>query len=830
MAKSLLIVESPTKAKTLERYLGKDFIVKASVGHVKDLPKNKLGIDLEHQFQPEYEALRGKKSILKELSQAAAKAETIYLGPDPDREGEAIAWHIAEEIGAKDKAVYRVLFHELTQKAIEEALAHPEPLNRSLYEAQQTRRILDRLVGYLISPLLWEKVKRGLSAGRVQSVAVRLICEREREIQRFEAEEYWTITAQLSPQAALEAGLKDPGDRAANAFSARLWRCQKQKCKIPSETEATRLVDTLRSLEYRVAKVERKKQRKNPVPPFITSTLQQEAARKLRFAAKRTMIIAQRLYEGIELGTEGADGLITYMRTDSTRLSSDSVQAVRGYIEQMWGKAYVPAKPTLFKSKKSAQDAHEAIRPTDVTRSPEAVAPFLTKEQLALYSLIWKRFVACQMAPAVIAQTTMDVAAGSYVFRATGSVVEFPGFMKVYVESRENGEPGKDEEGRLPDLPEGQKLSLLGLIPKQHFTQPPPRFSEAGLIKELEERGIGRPSTYAAILTTIVDKEYVRLEKPRLIPTELGFLINDLLVANFPDIVDVEFTAKMEGSLDAIAANQYPYLQLLEGFYGQFARTLETAREQMLNLKREGVATELECPRCQRRLHIKWSRNGPFLGCSGYPDCGFTSDYERNEKGCVTPMAARTSSEVCASCGLPMLVKRGRFGSFLACSGYPECKTTRSLQAENQAPASPPPPPQYADANCEKCGGRFVIKNSRFGIPFLSCEHYPKCKNSRPITTGLPCPRKGCGGELVERASKKGRRFFGCSTYPACKTAFWEQPVRESCPECGAPILLEKHTKRQGAKLVCPNPECKYQRSVGETSEGGEATRERTVQ
>ena len=487
MAKSLLIVESPTKAKTLERYLGKDFIVKASVGHVKDLPKNKLGIDLEHQFQPEYQALRGKKSILKELSQAAAKAKTIYLGPDPDREGEAIAWHIAEEIGAKDKSVYRVLFHELTQKAIEEALAHPEPLNRSLYEAQQTRRILDRLVGYLISPLLWEKVKRGLSAGRVQSVAVRLICEREREIQQFEAEEYWTITAQLSPQAALEAGLKDPGDRAANAFSARLWRCQKQKCKIPSETEATRLVDTLRSLEYRVAKVERKKQRKNPVPPFITSTLQQEAARKLRFAAKRTMSIAQRLYEGIELGTEGAVGLITYMRTDSTRLSSDSVQAVRGYIEQMWGKDYVPAKPTLFKSKKSAQDAHEAIRPTDVTRSPEAVAPFLTKEQLALYGLIWKRFVACQMAPAVIAQTTMDVAAGSYVFRATGSVVEFPGFMKVYVESQENGEPGKDEQGWLPDLPEGQTAVFAGPDPEAALHS-----AAAAFFRGQPHQGIGR--------------------------------------------------------------------------------------------------------------------------------------------------------------------------------------------------------------------------------------------------------------------------------------------------------------------------------------------------
>jgi DNA topoisomerase-1 len=765
MPKSLLIVESPTKAKTLARFLGKDFIVKASVGHVKDLPKNRLGIDIGHQFLPEYQTIHGKKKVLAELNAAAARAQAIYLGPDPDREGEAIAWHIAEELDPQGKPVYRVLFHELTHKAIQEALARPEPLNRSLFEAQQSRRILDRLVGYLISPLLWEKVKRGLSAGRVQSVALRLVCERERDIQRFESEEYWTISARLTPAAPFsgEAGGGTQGE--AGSLVARLWRCQKQKCKIPSAAEAQRIIEMLRSASYRVSKVDRKNQKRHPAPPFITSTLQQEAARKLRFSAKRTMNVAQRLYEGMEVGAEGAVGLITYMRTDSTRIAGDAAQAVRDFIMRQWGKPYLPAKANQFKNKKGAQDAHEAIRPTDVERTPEAVAVHLSKEQLALYTLIWKRFVACQMTPAVIAQTTIDVEAAGFVLRATGSTVQFPGFMSVYVETAESDEAAADTVGALPTVSEGQQLTLLELLPKQNFTQPPPRFSEASLIHELEEKGIGRPSTYATILSTILDKEYVRLEKQRLLPTELGLLINDLLVANFPAIVDAEFTARMEESLDAVETGQHPYVELLERFYEQFAVTVEEAKRNMLNLRSDGLKTDLDCPKCQRKLLIKASRNGPFLACSGYPKCRFTSNYARDAKGIVQLMAEAPLSETCDQCGRPMLLRQGRFGSFLACSGYPQCR------------------------------------------------------NTRPVGTGLRCPKPGCDGELTQRTSRQGRRFYGCSRYPACKTAFWDRPVAELCPACGAPVLLEKVGKKSGAKLVCPNPDCRYERPLEPTAD-----------
>jgi len=811
MSKSLLIVESPTKARTLSRYLGKDFIVKASVGHVKDLPKNKLGIDLKNHFQPEYQLIRGKKAIMKELSQAAGQVDAIYLGSDPDREGEAIAWHIAEEIEAQGKPVHRVLFHELTKKAIQDALAHPRDLNRSLFEAQQSRRSLDRLVGYLISPLLWEKVKRGLSAGRVQSVAVRLICEREREIQQFETEEYWSITTRLSTKPEGEPAEKKT-DRSIDTFSVRLWRCQKQKCHVGNEEDAQRIVETLRSCAFQVAKVERKTQRRHPVPPFITSTLQQEAARKLRFSAKRTMGVAQQLYEGVDLGKAGAVGLITYMRTDSTRLSDDSIQAVRDHITEVWGKPFVPGKPNFFKNKKGAQDAHEAIRPTDVNQTPQAVARFLSKEQLALYSLIWKRFVACQMAPAVIAQTTVDVSAGSFILRATGSVVQFPGFLVLYEETQENGENGKEGEGLLPDLQQGQALSLLDITPKQHFTQPPSRFSEASLIKELEERGIGRPSTYATILSTILSKEYITQDKQRLSPTELGFIINDLLVENFPGIVNAEFTAKMEESLDGIEEGQQSYVQLLEEFYQKFAVTLVAAKANMRNLKSVGLVTNLDCPRCPRRLSLRWGRNGPFISCSGYPECDFASDYERDEKGQIRLLRATVGDESCDKCGGTMVLKRGRYGAFLACSGYPECKNTRPLPGD-EAKAPQIPNLQVADQKCEKCGGQFLVKQSRFGIPFLACANYPKCKNARPIPTGIPCPAKGCGGELVERASQRGR-FFGCSKYPECKTVIRGKPVREPCPRCESPVMLEKYSKRTGAKLVCPNPDCKYQQAL----------------
>lgn len=751
MAKSLLIVESPTKAKTIGRYLGSDFLVKASVGHVKDLPKSKLGIDIEKEFQPDYEIMRGKKKVIAELKKAAAEADAVYLGPDPDREGEAIAWHIAQEIKAKNKPVYRVLFYELTRKAIQEALSSPNPLNKDRYEAQQARRAMDRLVGYLISPVLWDKVKRGLSAGRVQSVALRLISEREKAIRAFHPEEYWTIDAQLKPS------LDPRGESPAREFRARLLRCGKKKCSIGSKDETDDLLKILSPLAYRVSKVEKKKRHRNPSPPFITSTLQQEAARKLHFSAKQTMGVAQKLYEGLELGKEGAVGLITYMRTDSTRLSGDAVQAVRSYVGQTWGKDYLPARPVVYKTREGAQDAHEAIRPTDVNRTPEAIAGFLTKEQLKLYSLIWKRFVACQMAPALIAQTTVDIAAGDYTFRVSGSVVEFPGFMTLYVESQENGDSGEEGENILPELSDGQALNLLKLIPDQHFTQPPPRFSEASLIKELEELGIGRPSTYATILSTILDREYVILNKQRLYLSELGWIINELLVANFPTIVDVDFTARMEKSLDEVEQGKQDYPSLLSGFYDHFEKTLESARNNMLNMKKEGWRTEEKCPQCGRPVNIRWSRNGPFVACDAYPECNFSSDYKRDEHGKILLVQDQQTGDTCDKCGQPMLLKKGRYGTFLACSGYPECKNTRSRGS------------------------------------------------------GLRCPAENCDGEMVERVGKAGRRFFGCNRYPACKMAFSGQPVPKACPACGASFLVRKENRHSGPKLVCINPSCKYE-------------------
>jgi len=754
MPKSLLIVESPAKARTLGRYLGRDFVVKASVGHIKDLPRNKLGIDVAGNFQADYQVIREKKKIVNELTAAAAKADAIYLGPDPDREGEAIAWHIAEAIQAEKKPIHRVLFYELTQKAIQEALAHPRNLNRERYEAQQARRILDRLVGYQISPLLWQKVTKGLSAGRVQSVALRLVCEREKEIRQFTSEEYWTIEADLL---ALTLAGETAGDP-KQAFTAQLWRCGKKKCTISTTEEADHLLQLLRALTYQVSKVELKKRRRNPSPPFITSTLQQEAARRLHFSARQTMRTAQRLYEGVELGTEGAVGLITYMRTDSTRLSQDAVQAARAYLAATWPEPYLPARPVFYKAKAGAQDAHEAIRPTDVNRTPEKLIPYLSKEQLKLYTLIWKRFVASQMAPALIAQKSVDIAAGDYLFRAAGSTVEFPGFMVLYEESREDAEGAKDGEARLPDLQQGQSLALQELRARQHFTQPPPRYSEASLIKELEERGIGRPSTYATILSTIVEREYVSLQKQRLYPTELGWFINELLVQNFPNIVDTEFTARMEQSLDQVERGEYPYLKVLEEFYKQFSGALASAQHNMLNMKGVGWPTDLKCPRCERGLQIRWSRNGPFLACSGYPDCSFSSNYTRDEQGKIQLAEDKElAGEVCEKCGRPMILKRGRFGEFHACSGYPECRNTRSL------------------------------------------------------STGVACPSEGCDGQLVERVTKTGRHFIGCNQYPRCKTLFWGKLVPKPCPGCGMPVLLEKPGRKGGPKLVCINPSCKYQ-------------------
>ncbi len=764
MAKNLVIVESPAKAKTLQKYLGRDYQVKASVGHVMDLPKSKLGVDIEKDFAPEYTVIHGKKKIISELKAAAKGKENIFLAPDPDREGEAIAWHIAMNLGKESGGkVRRVLFNEITKRAVLEAINQPRDLDRNLYEAQQTRRILDRLVGYQISPLLWKKVRRGLSAGRVQSVAVRIICEREREIQAFEAKEYWSITARLEGQL-------------PPAFTARLFKIGEskldpEKFRIENAETANGIVARIRPARWVVSRIERKERRRFPTPPFITSRLQQEASRKLGFAPSRTMRIAQRLYEGIELGAEGAVGLITYMRTDSTRVSPEALGMARDFIAGRFGAQYLPEKAVVYASKKGAQDAHEAIRPTSIENLPERVAPFLSREELALYTLIWNRFVASQMVPAVFDQTAIDITAADTLFRATGQILKFDGFIRVYTEGRDEGAAGGDEEDddserRLPALREGEELTLHELTPEQHFTQPPPRFSQAALIKELEEKGIGRPSTYASIMSTILNKEYVIEDKgKRLRPTELGFLVTELLVDAFPDILNVEFTAGMEDELDKIEEGDEGWVAALRRFYDPFARDLEHAEERMRDVKRTGQPTDIECPVCGAQMVIKWGRGGEFLACPKYPECKSTKNFTRDADGTIQVVEAEQVDEKCENCGRPMQVKFGRFGKFLGCSGYPECKTVRSLV--------------------------------------------------KPIPTGITCPE--CKqGEILEKRSRSGKIFYSCGRYPQCKFATWEKPVPEPCPLCEAPFVVEKTTKRYGTVRRCLSEGCKYQETVAD--------------
>jgi DNA topoisomerase-1 len=754
VTKPLVVVESPTKVRTLKKYLGKKFNIAATVGHIKDLPQNEMGIDVENGFKPIYKPISGKQKIIKTLKQAAGDATDIYLAPDPDREGEAIAWHTTEVLKKKGRKFYRVLFHELTKNAIDAAITTPESLNRSKYEAQQARRILDRLVGYQISPLLWRKVKGGLSAGRVQSVAVRIICERERAIQAFEPEEYWSITAHL------EASTPP-------LFAAKLVKKNDKKIKISNETAATAIVDGVSKEKFIVENVEKKTTQRNPFPPFTTSKLQQESIRRLRFSAKKTMLIAQQLYEGIELGPGEPVGLITYMRTDSTRIAKEAASEALALIDERFGKDYAPAKPRFFKNKKKAQDAHEAIRPTSVFNTPEKVAPYLSKEQLALYRLIWQRFVASQMQPALINKILVAIKAGEYLFTASGSSIKFPGFMALYmsVDDEIESENERKKEG-LPELSVDMQLKLNKLDPKQHFTQPPPRFSEASLVKELEENGIGRPSTYAAILSTIRDKGYVELTKGYFRPNELGFIVNDLLVENFPEVLDVEFTAKMEDDLDRVESAEIGSLEILTRFYSPFKKQLDAASEGMLSIKGIGFPTGLQCPECGKALHIKVGKNGHFLACCGYPDCRYSRNYTRNEKGMIQPVepsAEEATGEECEKCGKPMIKKHGRFGEFLACSGYPDCKNTRSLNSSGT--------------------GKL---------------------------TGVNCPQKSCDGDLVERRSKRGKIFYGCSRFPNCNFATWDKPVNRECPVCGAQFLVEKKTKREGTFLACHNKECGF--------------------
>lgn len=771
-AKNLVIVESPAKAKTLEKYLGRDYQVKASVGHVVDLPKSKLGVDVKKNFAPDFIPILAKKKVIDDLKKAAKGKENIYLASDPDREGEAIAWHIADQVVKNHKRVHRVLFNEITKKAVQEAIAHPQELDRDKFDAQIARRVLDRLVGYKISPILWTKVRRGLSAGRVQSVAVRVVCEREKEVRAFVPVEYWSLTASLE-------------GRLPPSFKAKLvqWRGQKvdnKKFRLENETGVQEIVKSLENAPWVIGAVEKKERRRYPTPPFVTSKLQQEAARKLGFQPKRTMQLAQHLYEGVELGSEGSVGLITYMRTDSIRISADALSAVREHIQSQYGKNYLPDRANVFRSKKSAQDAHEAIRPTSLEYSPERVRRYLRRDMFQLYSLIWDRFVASQMVPAVYDQTAFEIPVKAALFRATGQQVKFDGFMKLYTEGRDeraaqaNGENGEDEEedaaqdldGVLPNLQKGDALKLLSMEPRQHFTQPPPRFTQASLIKELDEKGIGRPSTYAAIISNILDREYVAQNESRqLVPTDLGFLVTDLLVESFPDILNVEFTAGMEDQLDKIEEGKEKWTKTMKRFYTPFERDLKKAAKEMRDVKRQEVPTDIDCEKCGNKMVIKWGRNGEFLACPQYPECKSTKNFKRGDSGEIEIAVEEVVDEACEKCGRPMLLRFGKFGKFLGCSGYPECKNIQPLQ--------------------------------------------------KPVDLGIKCPE--CKeGDIKERKSRWGKMFYGCDKYPECKFASWDKPLPTPCPDCDSPILVEKIFKRTGRTHRCYKKECGYSIQVAE--------------
>jgi DNA topoisomerase I len=759
--KGLVVVESPAKAKTLKKYLGKNFDVKASVGHVMDLPKSSLGVDPEKDFEPTYEMIKGKQKVVEELAKAALKADKVYLAADPDREGEAIAWHVAEVLKLPKSKIHRVLFHEITKPAVLKAIESPIELNRDRYESQQARRILDRLVGYKISPILWTKVRRGLSAGRVQSVAVKMIADREKEIAAFIPQPYWTVMAKLSGS--------------DKEFVARLVRAGDKKIDrltIDNEAWAKEIVENSLTASWKISSITQKSRKRNPSPPFITSTLQQEASKRLYFSAKKTMTLAQQLYEGIDLGPEGAQGLITYMRTDSTRLSDEAVKDARSLIDKILGSEYLPKTPVEYRNKKNAQDAHEAIRPTSVTYTPEKIKEYLDADQFKLYELIWKRYLASQMEPAVFDQTTVDIDATAknsekFGYRCTGSVLRFDGYLVLW----QDEETGSEDSQSLPDLKETTPVKCLGVLDEKHMTQPPPRYSESSLIKELEEKGIGRPSTYASILTVIQDRKYAEKRENRFYPTELGVLINELLVENFPSIVDEKFTAHMEEELDQIEEGKLNWTKTLKEFYDPFAETLKNAQEKMRNVKREETPTDIKCPKCEKTLVLKWGKNGKFAACQGYPDCRFTSEFTQ-DNGTITLVAQPTTDEKCATCGEPMMVKSGRFGRFLACSAYPKCKTTK------------------------------------------------------PITTGIKCP--DCKeGELSQKKTRFGKIFFSCTKYPNCKYAIWDKPLKgQPCPQCQHPFLTEHYTKKDGASIRCPNKECGYSSKVPEatSSEGSAAT------
>ena len=795
MPKSLVVVESPAKAKTINKYLGKDYKVVASVGHIRDLPKSKLGVDVDDGFAPAYEPIPARKKVIKELRAAAKGASDIYVATDPDREGEAIGWHLAAELAGKKRKIHRLTFNEITKKAILAALEHPGDIDQRMVDAQQARRVLDRLVGYKLSPLLWDKVRRGLSAGRVQSVALRLICEREQAIERFTPEEYWYIFARLS------------ADRPPE-FEAKLVKRDGETLKIGNEAEAKAALAALADQPFVVSEVATKERKKQAAPPFITSKLQQAS----KMPVKRTMMIAQQLYEGIELPGEDSVGLITYMRTDSTRVSAEAIADVREHIGRAFGDEFVPSKPNAFRTKAGAQDAHEAIRPTSMQYDPETVKPHLTREQYFLYRQIWNRFVASQMPPARFDDTTVDITAGAFTFRVKGSVLKFKGWMAAHdLGDDKTGEaPGADASGEddavsgaLPAMQQGDRLTLHEVRPEQKFTQPPPRFSEATLVKELEENGIGRPSTYAAIIGVLQMREYVEKIEGRFKPTRLGTLVTDLLTKSFDDILDVEYTKDLEDRLDKIEGGEADYRGTIESFYGKFSTDLAQAAESMPNIKADGLPSDEVCDKCGAKMVVKVGRFGLFLACSSYPDCQNTRELENADAG------PDEDAEACENCGKPMVVKRGRFGQFLACSGYPDCKTTRKLISTKQGLAAAKPD-QMLDEKCPRCESNLVIKQGRFG-EFTACSGYPKCKYVKLKSTGVVCPKDG--GDVVERKSRRGRAFYGCGNYPDCDFTLWNKPLAEACPQCKAPFLVEKVTKRHGRQVLCHNDDCDYVRS-----------------
>jgi len=727
----LIIVESPTKIKTLKKFLGSRFTVLATKGHIIDLPKSRLGVEIEEDFKPQYKVIHGKGPIIKELVREAKKHRTIYLAPDPDREGEAIAYHLLTRFDKVKGEVKRVRFNEITKRAVEQSIVEAGKIDMRKVFAQQARRILDRLVGYQVSPILWQTILRGLSAGRVQSVALRVISEREEQISSFEPREYWTISGVFSSM--------------ESQFEADLFKLDGSDVEIGSADDAENITDDIRSNSFTVKTISRETRARNTQPPYITSTLQQDVARQIGFSTQKTMIIAQQLYEGVELGDRGQTGLITYMRTDSVRTAEEALISLREYISEKYGDDYLPSEPRKFKSRKRTQDAHEAIRPTDLTLDPSSIREYLSAEQFKVYNLIYRRFIASQMTPAQYDQLKVDIEGGKYLFRAVDTKLKFDGYLKVYEEAgEENGEKDKNV-CQIPELEEKQEISLNEAIRDQHFTKPPARYSEASLVKELERDGIGRPSTYAQIINTLKSRRYVELDNRRLIPTELGTTVNGILTTHFDEIFNVEFTAGMEDDLDRIEEGEDQWIDILHEFYGRFAKSLKEVEGRIDEIKSETM---------------------------------------------------RESDELCDKCGSPMLVKWGRNGQFLACSAYPDCKNTRPLNNEDNG--------RPVERDCPKCGEPLIYRQGRFG-KFIACSAYPDCKYTESISVGIKCPVDGCKGQLVQRRTRRGKVFYGCSEYPECRFAVWYKPVAQKCPSCGFAVMVEKETKRLGRHLACPD-------------------------